>query len=267
MYVANNSLLLYEAERDVSRAEWVIARCVGPPHTLHSVVPTGFAAYVRLLQPGWNWQEVVRTEAERGKVDDYDDRRRSTPVRWRDVARQGGKIIHREMQWWSIAPHSMIDTRSGRGGFSPPYDGEITLGMAESLFDVLVRQSGEDEECICAFWEGFGILNDVPDRIRVQGIGQQHHVLFHGSLGAVRDQWCLVMRHAREPRGLTPQAVWPVSRDWYLAVPFDLNSSYFAGSLDMAAEMQSEDSLETIEALPGDSLWHDSINAGEPSSQ
>ncbi len=263
MYVANNKLLLYESERDASRAEWAIARCVGPPHTLHSVVPTGFAAYLRLFQPGWKWQEVVRTEEERLKVDDYEDRRRSTPVRWRDVARQADKTIHREMQWWAIAPHSMIDTRSGQGGLSPPYDGEITLDMADSLFDILVRYSGEDEECVCAFWEGFGILGDVPERIRVQGIGQQHHVLFHASLGAVRDQWCLVMKHAREPAGLTPQAVWPASRDWYLAVPFDLKSSYFGGSVELAEEIQSEDRLETIEALPGDSLSHDSINGGD----
>lgn len=260
MHVGSSRLLLYQPERDASRAEWALARCVGPPDSLHSVVPAGFAAYVRLLQPGWQWQEVVRTEEDILNVDDYDDRKRSTPVRWHDVARRAGKTIHREMQWWSIAPDSMIDTRTGRGGMSPPYEGEITLRMAECLFDILVRHSGEDEECICAFWEGFGILRNVPDNIRVEGIGQQGHVLFHASLGAVRDQWRLVLKYPRGLSGLTPQAVWPVSRDWYYAVPFEMHSSYFAGPAELIAEIRADTRLETMEALPGDSVWHDRLN-------
>lgn len=164
------------------------------------------------------------------------------------------------MQWGAIAPSSIVHTRGGQAGVSPPNDGEITLEMAQVLLNILVRNSGEEEVCICAFWEGFNLLGRVPDRIRVQGIGQQHHVLFSSSLGAVRDQWCLVLRHAREPRGLTPQAVWPVSRDWYLAVPFDLQSCYVGGSVRLTKEIRSADSLETFEAQTGDSLWHDGLN-------
>lgn len=263
MYVANNKLLLYEPERDATRAEWVIARCNGPRRTLHNVVPAGFAAYVRLLHPGWEWQAVGRSEVERLSVDDYEDRKRSTPVRWREVAHHRSRAIHREMQWWDIAPDSMIDTRSGRGGLSPPYDGEITLDMAECLFDILVRHSGENEECICAFWEGFGILRNVPDSIRVRGIGQQEHVLFHASLGAVRDQWRLVLKYARESSGLTPQAVWPVTRDWYFAVPFEMQSSYLGGSAELIGEIRSEERLETLEALPGDNLLHDNVDGSD----
>ena len=238
---------------------WAVDRCIGPRKTLHSRVPSGFARYVRLYQPGWYWQAVSRTKQESWGVDDVENRKRSTPVRWRDIAEQNGKTVHRLMQWWSIAPPS-IDVRSGNSGFSAPYDGELTLEMVETLFDILIRHSGEEQECICAFWEGFGIFDRFPASIRVEGIGQQGHILFNASLAAVRDQWCLVLQHAREPSGLTPQAVWPISCDWYYAVPFEMYSSYFGGAARIVAEILSEPSLETDKALPGDNLWQDEIN-------
>ena len=178
------------------------------------------------------------------------------------MAEQNGKIGHRLMHWRSIAPTS-IDVRSGSSGFSAPYEGELTIEIVETLFDIFIRHHGEDQECVCAFWEGYGIFDRVPARIRIEGLGQQGHFLFHASLAAIRDQWRLVLQHAREPSGLTPQAVWPTSRDWYYAVPFEMHSSFFGGPAHLAAEIQSETRLESFEALPGDNIWLDEINANE----
>ncbi len=183
-------------------------------------------------------------------VHDDDYRKRSSPVRWREVAGENGRAVHRLMKWYSIDP-----ARNGPSRFVPPEEGQITTEMVEILFDIFVRHSGEDQECICAVWDGFGNVDHLQDiTTRVEGIGQQGHYLLSASLTAVRDQWLLVQRHAQFPYGLTPNAVWPVTKDWYYAVPFEMRSSYFGGSAVMADEIRDAPGLETYEVFPGDDI-------------
>ena len=205
------------------------------------------------------WPAVDRTQEEVWAVDDYEDQKRSTPIRWCDTADENNKTIHSLMQWHSIAPPP-IDSRSGAGGTTAPYDGEITLEMMEIVFDILIRHSGEEQECICAIWGGFGNLDHLRGVTRIEGIGQQEHILFNASLGAVRDQWSIVLKHYLEPSGLTPQVIWPTSRDWYYTVPFEMHSSYFGGPDDMAAKIRDASALETYDVFPGDNIWKDDVN-------
>jgi len=226
---------------------------------LHSIVPVGFDKYVRILQPGWFWKEESRTELERGEVDDLENKKRSTAVPWKDVAELNGKIAHRSMQWWAIAPTS-IDVRSGCSGYSAPHEGELTLEIIEPIFEILIEFGGEDQECICAIWEGYGNLDSLPKDTRIEGLGQQGYYLFNVTLGALRDQWRLVLKHAHESAGLTPQAIWPITKDWYYAIPFEMYSSYFGGPNAISEQILTLSGIESLTALPGDNLWIDEFN-------
>ncbi len=248
----HDQLLLYQRERYATRAQWVIRGCYGPLWTLHRTVPSGFESYVRICQPGWYWQAVNRTKEEAMAVDDYEELKRATPVRWCDIAKENGHEVHRTMKWGTIAP-PWVDSRSGQGGFSPPHEGELTLEILDAVFDTLVLHSGEDQECICMFWEGFGNI-EWRYAARIEGIGQPGHYLMSASLGSVRDQWRLVLKHALDTSGLTPQAVWPTTENWCFAVPFEMYCSCFGGPQEMALQIQNSSRLETYEVFAGDNL-------------
>ena len=253
------TFLVYEPEANVARAEWAARQCIGPKDTLHSVVPTGFEKYVRLCQPGWFSPGFDLVNKGGSRVDFYTAKKVLKPIRWCDIAQENGKVVHSLMQWYSIASPD-ADIRSGVAGTHAPFEGVITREMVETLFDVLVSHSGENQECICAFWEGFGNLHNPRLSTRVEGIGQQGHFLFHAPLAAIRDQWLLVLDHSKEPYGLTPQAVWPLTHDWYFAVPFELRSAFLGGSTTVTTKIQNEQRLESYEVFPGDNIWRDEIN-------
>ena len=254
-----NPLLIYENITSIDDpAAWVSNQCIGPHRTLHNVVPSGLENYVRICQPGWLWEGVARTPEETMAVDDFEDRKRATPVRWCDVAKENDRQMDGQTAWRSIVPSPMkmsgYDTRRGYGGIAAPYEGEITLEMMEILFDILMRHSGGKQECICAFWEGFGTFDHVRGVRRLEGIGQGVHLLFKASLAAVRDQWALVLKHVSERSGLTPQAMWPTTRDWYYTIPFEMHSSYFGADPELAAEIRNAPGLETYDVFAGDKI-------------
>jgi hypothetical protein len=256
-------LFLYKPEFDTRRAMWAVERCTrSGAETLQTVVPSGFTSYVRLCQPGWFWPAIdpgdnkTWADLAAGLV----DHKKSTPVRWCDTAEKNGHIVHRLMQWHAITPPI---PKPGDAGISAPLEGDITVEMVEILFDVLIRHSGEDQECICAFWEGHGTHDHFKRarNTRVEGIGQQSYFLFNASLAAVRDQWWVALKHRWETGGLAPNALWPESQDWYYAVPFERSSSYFGGPAGLVTDIREAPGLETYEAFLDDNIWRDEINA------
>lgn len=256
-------LVRYEPEIYHHRAAWVVERCRGAANcSLQQVVPSGFDAYVRLCQPGWRWpaldpdDKAAWAELAAGRV----DYRQATPVRWCDAAEESGREAHRLMQWYAIAPS---EQEPGTGGISAPLEYELTRDMVEILLDVLIRHSGRDQECICAFWEGYGRLDFLRQagNTRIEGIGQQGYFLFNATLSAIRDQWWVALMHSHETGGLVPNALWPTSQDWYLAVPIGPTTPYFGGPFDLVSDIRRAPGLETYEAFLDDDIWHDPINS------
>ena len=154
--------------------------------------------------------------------------------------------------------------KPGDGGISEPLEGDITVEMVEILFDILIRHTGENQECICAFWEGYGTQDHLirARNTRVEGIGQQGYFLFNASLAEVRDQWWVARKHRWESVGLTPNALWPETQNWYYAVPFERSSSYFGGPVELVSDIRKAPGLETYKAFPDDNIWQDEINEG-----
>ncbi len=131
----------YNVEPGAKRSAWVVEQCIGPKHTLHTIVPSGFASYVRICHPCWLIEpldtndEKAWSELQAGWV----DLKNLTPVRWADIAIANNRIANRMMQWFDIC--SPLIREPGLGGIDPPLDGELTKEMVESLFETLLDLS------------------------------------------------------------------------------------------------------------------------------
>ena len=76
-------------------------------------------------------------------------------------------------------------------------------------------------------------------------MAQGGHKLFNASLAKILEAWRRVLDW--DGGIITPQAIWPVSRDWFLAVPFEQINSFFGGSTASVGELLSSSSLEAID--------------------
>ena len=66
----DNFFEFYDIEPDAKHAAWVVERCIGPKHTLHTIVPSGFASYVRICHPGWSFDALDPNDDEDEKAPD-----------------------------------------------------------------------------------------------------------------------------------------------------------------------------------------------------
>ena len=251
----------YDVEPDAKRAEWVVERCNGPKQTLHTIVPSGFASYARICHPGWfvdaldPSDEKARAALRAGWV----DVERLTPARWDEVAPINNKIPHRLMQWHEIC--SPVAREPGMTGIDPPFEGELTTEIMESLFAIFADICDPNQEVLCGIWEGYNLPIYRQAKAKFESYtGQQNYLLFSSTLSRLRDGWLAayeyaVLRHSIEIAGLVPNAIWPTTGDWYLASPYNLPSSYIGGSIELINQICLSVDIETYKALPGDNLY------------
>lgn len=251
----------YRFEIDARRVDWVVERRIGPKHTLHTIVPAGFSSYVRILHPAWSAESLDRADENawaelRAGWREAED---LVPVRWADVAAKTKCETHRLMQWSDIGPPTIREP--GTAGFDPPLEGELTADMVEALFELLTEFSGENQEVLCGFWEGSTPFDTSHARVRFESFtGDQSYVVFNTTLAGVRYGWLAAIEYSRcnhgiGTDGLAPNAVWPTSREWYVAVDFNLRSTYVGGPARLIDSICEEVDLETYEVLPGDRVF------------
>lgn len=250
----------YNLEPDTKRADWVVERRVGPRNTLHSVVPTGFASYARILHPAWSAESL-----DRGDEKAWNELRAGwreaedlAPVRWDDTAAENSRHAHRLMQWSDICSPGV--RKPGMAGTDPPLEGELTPEIVEKLFDVLATYSDEYQEVLCGFWEGYGRFYTSRAKARFKNYaGDQSYIIFNSTLAGVRDGWLAALEysyrnHGIGTNGLAPNAVWPTTREWYLAVDYNLRSTYLGGPASLIDSVCAAANLEAYVALPGDKI-------------
>lgn len=252
----------FDAEPDAKRSVWVVDRCTGPKHTLNTIVPSGFKSYLRICHPGWLTEALNPDDEEAwsalraGRI----DTNKMTPVRWRDVATANNHACHRLMQWYQICPYHARNP--GPGGIDPPLDGMLTKEIVERLFELFTDYGRTDQEVLCGFWEGYNRPDLYQSKAKFESFyGQQNYLLFHTTLSKARSGWLAAYDHASNylgfgADGLTPNAIWPSSCDWYLAVPYFQQSSYIGGPAELIQSISDSTTLETYEAFPGDDIWN-----------
>ena len=256
---------IYALEPNADPASWVVERCAGSLHLLSAVVPAGFPAYLRICHPGRR-VESLQPDDERGRrmaLSGYEELRYRSLVRWDEVAKENKCIPHRLMQWSWSDPGGIKEV--GSAGLEYPSEGELTRDDAATILDILIANAGESTECLCGFWPGFRRFESAPAKFRTMP-KLQEYALLRGDLREIRDFLLLVHDEGlREgivigTAGIMPNAVWPTSREWYLAVPFNRPSSYFGGPEKVAAAISAAATLETYEAFPMDDIWKDTEN-------
>ena len=250
----------YSLETDAKRADWVVERRTGPKRTLHAVVPAAFASYVRILHPAWSAVSLDPGDEQAWKKlrAGWREAEELTPVRWDDTAAKNNRDAHRLMQWHEISSPTVRE--KGTAGIDPPLEGELTRDMVETLFGALIDYGNEAQEVLCGFWEGFGRYYTSWAKAKFKSyVGDQSYIILDSTLARVRDGWFAALnysdrKHGIGTNGLAPNAVWRMTREWYLAVDFNLPSSYLGGPESLIESVCKADDLETYLALPGDKI-------------
>ena len=228
----------------VEAAGWIAAALAPFEEGLvASVIPRGFAAYARLLNP-------VRASLGRG----------TRPVRWNEIAGWSGVPLRPDSQFHSIAlpprPPAGPPPWNGQG----PERGSLDLADAETLIELLRPHTGTPGRCLFCMWDGWGwdtamyvtlpgeppipLPDPVPPevrygpRVRLPG---RDYLLYTGPVDAA-------LAFAGSP-GQTPNLWWPADRAWCVASEIDLCWSYVGGPAGLIEELVADPRLEALPAV------------------
>ncbi|KQQ00049.1 MULTISPECIES: hypothetical protein [unclassified Rathayibacter] len=243
------------AETDVERARWVLDS-LGRFGTIDGIVPPVFEAAVRILHPA--------------------DHREDRPVRWREVAEHAGTVLHSLAQWDDLVGDHPDD-------YSAPSTGELPLDELAAIAGVLARCTATPEDCLAAFWEGFGVLTGSTTILLSRSgggaeepawmsdtrpTGWEHPEIAAAEYLSLPGRDCLLFSldvramtdtaWARDSgfadaSGMTvqtPIALWPEDRAWYLASEIDFDSTVVGGSRELIDALLALAAEGMIEALP-----------------
>jgi hypothetical protein len=248
------------ASEAVENADWIGVRL--HPFTAYdvgAVIPTGFAAYARILHPASTWRD-------------------HTDVMWSEVAASTGKIIHPLVQFHAIAT-PVADRELGERPWSDePRTGTLSDRQVRALSGLVGRHTSTPEACWFCLWEGYGyfatggvvqarayfvegshrrlprlpfIFRKKPERRsvttkRVTPNNARSYLLFTGSV--------------RDAVGWEdgPNIWWPEDRAWCVASEIDHPYSYVGGSVELIEELLDDPGLEALPAQPEDPVTYDS---------
>jgi hypothetical protein len=227
-------------------AEWVIAGLRGFGESVLSLVPAGFAAYVRIFHPARR-QPPGSSEL--------------TPVNWHEIAAANGREAHAGMQLAGLTG-TLASNEVGQPGVfdHPPAVGSLPTEQVVALARVLARHTATPDRCWFAIWEGFG---DLHHEVRSAPTFSAPHREYHLLTGPVDP---LVGYDSL--REQSPNLCWPEDRSWCLASEIDLNSSYLGCDRACADEILVLAELEarTIDPQTGIDFASDAINPVESPS-
>ncbi|MHB8612149.1 MAG: hypothetical protein ACYDAL_06925 [Candidatus Dormibacteraceae bacterium] len=225
-----------------------------------AVIPTGFAAYARILHPAF--------------IEDVE-------VRWSEVAGWSGKAIHPEAQFPAIA--APLPGHGARPGpfISPPRNAHLSDSQVRVLAGLLAKHTGAPDHCWFCLWEGYGYLSEVgvmevrAYRDSLAGRWarwRDQHVRASSKKARRRPaQGRRVMpNHARSYLLFTgtlnevagwedgPNLCWPDDRAWCVASEIDLPYSYVGGSEKLIAAILEHPDLEALPSETGHGITYDS---------
>ena len=244
---------------DVQQADWIGPRLApwGGDHTAAIVVPTGFAAYARVLHPAG--------------IPEHGERL----VRWADVAAWSGIPLRPDAQFHSIA------LPPADPGEPPPYDsqgpreGSLYQPDAEVLAAILRDWTATPEDCWFCVWEGYGwetarplffvassgmgqppataapprpgpVPGPVLEGPRVQ-LPKRSYLLYQGPAEAA-----LTLPALEGTFEQCPNLWWPADRAWCVASEIDLPWTYIGGPRGLIDAILADDRIEALPAAPDD---------------
>lgn len=244
-------LRLLVPDEDVSDGRWWRVRWDQP--AVGSVIPSGFAAYARILH---------RAGSDGG------------PVRWRDIADALGTRLHPESQFWRLARYAGPHEPPGGAAttWSDPQEGSLDAGSLTALVALLTGYAGSPE-CRCAVWDGYGQLPAAWSGLPKLACPHREYHLFRRRLSEVvglaedlelvglaqdagrsfavfgpgePDPARLVAAFAKAGRVQSPNAWWPVDRSWAVATEIDHDSTLVGGTEEVVSAVLDDPWLEAL---------------------
>jgi hypothetical protein len=258
---------------EVAAADWV-REAVDPfeAWTVGSIVPPGFAAYVRVFHPVEQWGEGSSGEL----------------AHWSEVATASGKVMHPHAEFERLVrPSDPGDHRES----DEPTRGQLLPDLVLALSEVFARHTRTPERCWFCIWEGGWVsgpraINVVigatarervearrqweaawqrsfPDealsqpRVRLPG---RDYILLEEPLDSVGEIGELTNWQGSLQFELhSPNLWWPDDRAWCVATDIDLDSTYVGGSAALARDLLGDERFEALEVNASD-LRGDTVN-------
>lgn len=212
---------------DVTAADWIVGGLRGFAESVVSLVPDGFAAYVRVFHPAYRH---AGTEP--------------TPVLWTEIAALNGTRAHAGMQLGALTGNEYFYNHPQPGVFDHPPDvGSLPAELAAPLTAALARHTTTPERYWFAIWNGFGA---TPAEIRAAPtfhVPKREYHLLNGPPQAI------TASVGDPPWRQSPNLWWPDDRAWCVATEIDLNTTYIGCNRSCRDEILA---LPEIEAFPID---------------
>jgi hypothetical protein len=228
------------AARDMTAADWIVADIEGFGASVLSLVPCGFACYVRVFHPAYRLAGETLS-----------------PVRWEEIAAANGTRVHAAMQLHAVARHLKYLHERQPGVYDvPPRVGTLAPEAAGSLAEMLARHTSTPARCWFAVWIGFGALRaDIRAAPTFHLPSREYHLLVGPVTAAVENAM-------EPPSRQSPNLWWPDDRSWCVATEIDLNSTYIGCDDSCADEILATPGLEAFAIDSGAGIdWRsDSVN-------
>lgn len=232
--------------REIEPASWIEPGLSTATVTqVHSLVPSGFERYVRILNPA---------EIENGD-------RSVTPVRWADVARVSGAIAHAGMQFAAISANTSPSRAFWDYGPQRNSGGEFACRYIYRLAELLADHTRTPRACFFGFWEGNTAFSGVDRTIPRIALGKDgiRYYLLSGDVSRAGDPF----------HGLLAHLWWPADRAWFVAAHFDFDSIFVGGTAACIDELVLAPDLEAWDIeLDHEIMAHnDAFNPLSPSTR
>ena len=260
---------------DLSESEWLRDRLddwmASRSATVTSVVPRGYDAYLRVLHPAQG----------------------ESPVRWSDVARWSGRVLHPLAQWNRLSTPTTID-RSAQPFETEPMEGEPPVEVLESLVNTLRRFTSTPESTYLGIWDGWGqlhsrsfgfITSDESSDMAAQAgafvaqraadvdahptfeLPGRSYLLGTCPIDVVIEMADGPLEVAHMPLagmlGIPLAMWWPADRAWFVASEIDFDSTLVAGTGELRDALLADDSIEAFEVPPDGILSFDGDRINE----
>lgn len=237
---------MYRAAVDARPADWVVASLRDFAKSVLSLVPAGFAEYVRIFHPAY-----------RASGSGY------VGVTWAEIARANGTQMHPGVQLGSITGSERYEREGQEGVFDqPPETGSVPRDLLDSLAAVLACHTATPSACYFAIWEGFGGLPaDVRSAPTFSVPGRTYYLLT-GPVEAVREL------PAPSLGAQSPNLWWPQDHAWCVATEIDLKSTYIGADHRCAQQLVSLPAVEatTVSSDSGIDWLSDTLNPRQESA-
>jgi hypothetical protein len=227
---------------EVQAADWLVQRSTSGQSVVSSVIPLGFAAYVRVLHPA---------RALDG-----------AHVRWAELAAHAHVLLEPGVQF------EALQVATGWRG-EPPTEGSLPADQLEALTTVLADFTSTPQRCWFGVWDGYGWLyqgravrqltqsgqSASPPASAAVGIDAaprvhtptRDYVLYSGPLA-------MATHLIHSPWQQAPNLWWPDDHTWCVASEIDLPSTYIGGSKALVDRLLADARFEAVAAQPTDPL-------------